>query len=136
FDFFAGTSTGCILSLLLNTPNPASATDLLDIYLGEDGQKIFKKNLLTNLNYVFKGEKYNKKGIEEVLGRRFEESCLKDSLNPVLITSYETEGRNATFFTSYDNRYKDLYMKDIARSTSAAPTYFEPYKIPCNRNFF
>ena len=52
-----------------------------------------------------------------------------------MITSYETECRNATFFNSYDFKYKDLYLKDIARATSAAPTYFEPLNIQSKGTF-
>lgn len=129
FDFFAGTSTGGILTLLLNKPNPLSASDLIELYDGSDGKEIFKKNFLTPLNYIFKGPKYDKKGIETVLSEKLGNTCLKDTLKPVLVTSYETECRNATFFANYDSRYKDLYLKDIARATSAAPTYFEPKNI-------
>lgn len=129
FDFYAGTSTGGILTLLLNKPESMSASDLISFYAGDDGKKIFKHNFLTPLNYIFKGPKYNKKGIESVLTEKLQNYCLKDVIKPVLITSYETECRNATFFCNYDCRYQDLYLKDVARATSAAPTYFEPLKI-------
>ena len=129
FDFYAGTSTGGILTLLLNKPNPLSAAELIGLYGGEDGKNIFKHNFLTPLNYIFKGPKYDKKGIESVLTKYLESICLKDVINPILLTSYETEYRNATFFNSYDHKYKDLSLKDVARATSAAPTYFEPMKI-------
>lgn len=129
FDFFTGTSTGGILTLLLNRPNPLPASELIGLYNGKDGKMIFKKNCFTFLNYVFKGPKYNKTGIESVLSEKLGNTCLKDTLKPVLITSYETECRNATFFSNYDCRYKDLYLKDIARATSAAPTYFEPLNL-------
>lgn len=129
FDFFAGTSTGGLLTLLLNRPDPFPASELIEIYGGDDGKKIFKKDFFTPLNYIFKGPKYDKKGIESVLSEKFGDTCLNDTLKPVLITSYETECRNATFFSNYDSKYKDLYSKDIARATSAAPTYFEPKYI-------
>lgn len=129
FDFIAGTSTGGILSLLLTRPNPLPAVDLINIYLVDGAKRIFNKNLLTPLNYIFKGDKYDCKGIESVLSEKLENYCLKDAIKPVLITSYETEGRNATFFNNYDNKYCNLYLKDIARATSAAPTYFDPCKI-------
>lgn len=135
FDFFAGTSTGGLLTLLLNRPNPLAASDLIEIYNGADGKKIFKKNFFTFLNYVFKGPKYDKTGIESVLSDKLGNACLKDTLKPVLITSYETECRNATFFSNYDSRYKDLYLRDVARATSAAPTYFEPLNIKCKGTF-
>jgi len=127
FDFFTGTSTGGILTLLLNRPNPLPSSELIELY--GDGKKIFKKNFFTFLNYVFKGPKYDKSGIESVLSEKLGDTCLKDTLKPVLITAYETECRNATFFSNYDSKYKDLYLKDVARATSAAPTYFEPSYI-------
>ncbi len=129
FDFFAGTSTGGILSLLLNRPEPFPAGELIKIYTEDGSEKIFKKHWYTSANYLFKGEKYDRKGIESVLSEKLEKYCLKDTLKPVLIPSYEMESRNTVFFSSYDDRYQDLYLKDVARATSAAPTYFEPYKI-------
>ena len=129
FDFFAGTSTGGIISLLLNRPDPVPASKIVEIYSDDGANRIFKKNAFTPLNYLSKGEKYNRKGIEGVLAENFQSYCLKDTIKPVLIPSYEMESRNAVFFCNYDDRYKDVYMKDVARATSAAPTYFEPYKI-------
>ena len=129
FDFFAGTSTGGILTLLLNKPDPFPASELIKLYTEEGSKKIFKKNFLTPLNYIFKGEKYDRRGIESVLSEKLEQYCLKDTLKPLLIPSYEMESRNTIFFSNYDDRYKSIYLKDVARATSAAPTYFEPYKI-------
>jgi len=135
FDFFAGTSTGGIVSLLLNRPDPLTAEEIVKVYSDDGANRIFKKDIFTGMNYLFRGEKYNRKGIESVLSENLENYCLKDALKPVLIPSYEMESRNAVFFCNYDDRYKDIYMKDVARATSAAPTYFEPYKIPGKGTF-
>ena len=129
FDFFAGTSTGGILSLLLNKPNPVLAEKLIELYTNDGAERIFKKNFLTPTNYLFKGEKYDRKGIESVLAEKLENYKLSDALKPVLVPSYEMESRNTVFFNNYDDRYKDIYLKDVARATSAAPTIFEPFKI-------
>jgi len=65
---------------------------------------------------------------------------LSEALTRVLIPSYEIQLRSAFFFKSHkatgesleENQEKEDYdflMRDIARATSAAPTYFEPELI-------
>ncbi len=39
------------------------------------------------------------------------------------------ESRNTIFFNNYDNKYNGILLKDIARATSAAPTYFELIRL-------
>ena len=102
FDFFAGTSTGGILSLLINNPEFIPADRLADIYNNDGANRIFKKNFFTEATYLFRSAKYDKRGIESVLAEKFKKAQLKDILKPVLISSYETECRNATFFNNYE----------------------------------
>lgn len=140
FDLIAGTSTGGILSLALAKPkstedlSPAyTAADLINLY-EEQGPKIFSSDILHSI--IAAGnlleEKYTHKGIEGVLKNYFAETKLSESLIPVIITAYETERRISWFFKSTKAKLdpsNDFLMRDVARSTSAAPTYFEPHKI-------
>lgn len=126
FDFFAGTSTGGIISLLLSTG--MRMDDIYKFYTEEPVHKIFEGKLKLNpLDAV----KYPSKDIEGVLSDIFKEAKLSNTANQdkdVLITSYDIQAKQAVFFTNKDDRYKNIKLSDIARSTSAAPTYFEPYE--------
>jgi patatin-like phospholipase/acyl hydrolase len=58
-------------------------------------------------------------------------------LKPCLIASYDIKRRQAHFFTQHDavkNEGWNYYVKDVARATSAAPTYFECSKIKSGTN--
>ena len=138
FDLVAGTSTGGILALGLVKPGndnqPAfSAQNMLDMYENE-GPKIFSRDVfhrITSLGNIT-DEKYPSKGIESVLEKYFGESRLKDVLTSTLITSYEIERRISWFFKSSKAKLdpnSDFLLKDVARSTSAAPTYFEANRV-------
>jgi patatin-like phospholipase/acyl hydrolase len=58
---------------------------------------------------------------------------LSQLLKPCLITSYDITRRGAMFFNGADVKTLgpgwDYYVRDVARATSAAPTYFEPANI-------
>jgi patatin-like phospholipase/acyl hydrolase len=140
FDLVAGTSTGGILALGLTKPGQGgkaqySAETLIELYETEGG-KIFDLSVWHQLQSVggFAEEKYPSKGIEEVAKRYFKDVPLAEALTEVLVTAYEIERRGPWFFKRRhardENRKGDNFlMRDVARATSAAPTYFEPLQL-------
>jgi patatin-like phospholipase/acyl hydrolase len=138
FDLIAGTSTGGILALCLTRPDSKgkakySALDVLNFY-EQEGKRIFNKSpwksAMSLGNLV--DSKYPAEGIEEVLDMYFGETMLSEALTNVIIPSYELEQRMPFFFKSRkakDDKNYNFSMKQIARATSAAPTYFECLKL-------
>ncbi|MEH6517826.1 MAG: CBASS cGAMP-activated phospholipase [Halioglobus sp.] len=135
FDLIVGTSTGGILAAGLAVPNARgkpkfSAEDMLQLYT-EEGHEIFSRSFWKGVTSVggTLDEKYDEKPLEKLLRQRMGEATLKDTLTSVVITSYDIEKRAPYFFKSRRaKRSKDRnhYLRDAARATSAAPTYFEP----------
>jgi patatin-like phospholipase/acyl hydrolase len=81
---------------------------------------------------ILSGPKYNAKNLERVLGEYMGSSLLRESLTPLLITSYDLERRMPFFFKTRlalgqpDHNYE---MRHVGRATSAAPLYFPPAKL-------
>lgn len=137
FDFIAGTSTGGILACCYLIPNENgfykfSAEEALNLYM-DRGDEIFDVTLRQRLKSLggVKDEKYDEAELVDALQDYFGEVKLSELLKPNLVTSYDIRARNAKFFTSHDatEPRHDFLVKDVARSTSAAPTYFEPARI-------
>jgi len=135
FDLIAGTSTGGILALGVTKPddsgNPAYSAQVGVRLYEKEGARIFPHTVFQKVRSMAE-EKYPTAPIETVLDEYFGETRLKDALTNVFITSYEIERRIPWFFRSYrakENPEYDFPMKQVARSTSAAPTYFEPSRI-------
>ncbi len=140
FHLIAGTSTGGILALGLTRPDgngkpEYSADDMIGLY-EKEGKAIFCRSLghrLLALGFILR-EKYPARGIESILAKYFRNTRLKEALTEVLITAYDTENRDSWFFKStkaknVNHPEADFLMRDVARATSAAPTYFSPAKI-------
>lgn len=141
FDLIAGTSTGGILAcayLLADYGRPKySAKEVVDIYF-ERADDIFTIPLFHKIRSAggILDEKYPTDGLEETLNDFFGDAWLVDLLKPSLITAYDIKRRKAHFFTQHDAKDPDhnFSIKDIARATSAAPTYFEVSKIKSESN--
>lgn len=133
FDFMAGTSTGGILALAYLTPNEENrpkltAQEAVNIYL-DRGNEIFNVSTWRKIKSVngLADEKYDASELEEALDDTFGEMKLSNLLKPCIITSYDIKNGRPHFFKQHKSN-NDIYnfkIKDVARSTSAAPTYFE-----------
>ena len=138
FDLIAGTSTGGILALGLsipkNPPGPLYTASQLAAMYERDSARIFSRSLFHKLAACgnLRRAKYSADGIEDVLLDYFGDSRLSHAATEVLITSYEIERSFPFFFRSAIARERSDYdfpAREIARATSAAPSYFEPMKL-------
>ena len=134
FDLMAGTSTGGIIVLGIGTAchngQPYSPAELIALYV-KNGPSIFGKNLLTSGKELVL-PKYSPKALEATLAKFFGDTQFVSALTPLLISSYDLQGQLPFFFKSHriaaDPNY-NWKIADIARATSAAPTYFPPLHL-------
>jgi patatin-like phospholipase/acyl hydrolase len=155
FDLIAGTSTGGILACLYLTPSePArslsrpgksnirpkyTAIQIRDLYR-DMGPLLFHKSLKYKLvsGFGLFKSRYCEESLIEHCRRYFGDSYVSDVMKDCLITSYELSTRKALLFSLYNvKKYGDAAnyrLADIARATSAAPTYFSPALIYAKDN--
>jgi len=136
FDLVVGTSTGGILACGLTVPASANAkqpkftaADMLKLY-ERDGHKIFERSFWKGVTSLggLGDETYSAKPLEKLLKDYLGEATLKSVLTPLVVTAYDIERRQPYFFksTKAEDPKRNHYLRDAARATSAAPTFFEP----------
>ena len=141
FHMVAGTSTGGIIAAGLTRPAPLSAAELVELYAAR-GDEIFSRSAwksVVSLRGV-SDERYEHAPLERILREMLGEAKLSDVSQDLLVAAYEIERREPLFFKSWKARGRDLspgetagqrdfLLRDVARATSAAPTYFEPAPV-------
>jgi patatin-like phospholipase/acyl hydrolase len=136
FDLIAGTSTGGILACIYLCPRPDeptrprfSAEEAVELYF-ERGDEIFHIPLWHRLQSGggVLDEKYPATGLETALNDYLGDLKLSQLIKPCLIPAYDIKRRAAYFFRQHDARKtpsRDFPLGQVARATSAAPTFFE-----------
>lgn len=157
FDLISGTSTGALITLLLSIPNANISTILknntipknnndfdaknkdlmkliIDLYEHESN-KIFNNNfgLYKKIRQLY-SSKYKNTYFNKLLKNYFGNAKLSDALTNILIPVLDMSTMDAFFFKHRPKYYKykndyDFYVKDIALSASAAPTYFPAMSV-------
>lgn len=140
FDLIAGTSTGGILACIYLCPDldhpkrpRFTAEQARDLYF-ERGDEIFDIPMLHRLRSGggTLDEKYPSDGLEEALDDYMGELKLSALLGPCLITAYDIKRRRAHFFRQHrakNEADRNFLVRDVARATSAAPTFFECARV-------
>ena len=145
FDLIAGTSTGGIIALALTVPGQGgrprwTANDLVDLYLTE-GPRIFHHSIgqMLESGLGLLDEKYDAAPLEQALKDYLGEARISEAVTDVMVASYDLEHRKPFFFKTDRAKEKpghDWLMREAARATSAAPTYFEPEKLTADGEVF
>lgn len=130
FDLLSGTSTGGIIACAASVGIPAK--NVVTPYR-ERGHEIFARDWGHRLATGFGlwGPQYSAAGIEAALGDVFGDRRLSDCRAELLVPAYDIEARSPILFKSAKARdsRRDFYLRDVARATSAAPTYFPPARV-------
>lgn len=96
-------------------------SSLLDFYK-IDGKSIFHSE--SRFFGQLLKDKYEPKHIENFLYKTFQNSKMNQCLVPTMVVSYDAAEGKPFSFRSWDKN--DFYVREAARATSAAPTYFPP----------
>jgi patatin-like phospholipase/acyl hydrolase len=137
FDLIAGTSTGGILTCFYLLP-PASkeglhskypASEAIHLYTNH-GKDIFNPKVnkpFWGISNLF-SEKYSEENMERILKNVMGDVKLSQTRKNVLVTAYDISNRKAVLFSTPQAKtyvHRDYFLRDVARATSAAPTYFK-----------
>lgn len=135
FDLIAGTSTGGIIALGLGAG--LSASEMKALYV-ERGQEIFperKRSGLRNLASFLRQAvlyRYNRDAITSILRETLGDKLLGESVNRLCIPAFDgTHSEVFVYKTPHHEDYRfDRFEKmiNIGLATSAAPTFFQPFK--------
>lgn len=142
FDMIVGTSSGALIALGLAAGN--SAQEMVDVYQSQ-AKDIFPTNWLgKNFNRVVgnRGAAHKPAGLEHVLQRMLKgqsfaqlgfaergEKRQKGDRPLLMCPAYDTQQATPRFFKSWKPAHQNLPAWQVARASSAAPTYFPPMSM-------
>jgi patatin-like phospholipase/acyl hydrolase len=100
-----------------------------------DGKRFFPKSSMRSLMSTVYGSKFPEKGLEKLMLEQFGNHYLSDAFTDLTVATYDIEFRRGFFFKIAKAKRPELadeydfLMRDVARATSAAPTYFSPASV-------
>jgi predicted acylesterase/phospholipase RssA len=136
FKIGAGTSTGAILQAALSIRDGPhrlrpkySASQLVDLYIQKAG-RIFRRDGF--LQRVVSVGPYGDRGRHELFQHYVGDTTLKDCLTDLIVPVYSSAHNFSPLIfkskTAKADHSENIPLADLLMATTAAPTYFEPYR--------
>ncbi|KAG6554565.1 hypothetical protein Mapa_003944 [Marchantia paleacea] len=143
FDFLAGTSTGAILTTMINTPDengqPLFTAQQCCQFYSRNGKNIFRPRWYDPFHgkmRQFYRPKYSAKRFERLLKsyliRGGKVLTMRDTIRPFLVTSFDISQATPHIFVrqaAMKDESRNFRLWEVCRGTAAAPTYFKPAEI-------
>ena len=120
FDLVCGNSTGGIIAC--GIARPMAATKIRALY-SEQGPEIFRPRWPVYSRWLA-APKYDHRPLETILKEKLGNQPFRAAVTRCMVVSYDIRARRPVFFKSWKDR---LAMWEVARATSAAPSYFRPH---------
>jgi uncharacterized protein len=140
FDHLAGTSTGSILACGWAAPDPLNPTKAR--WSAQDGFDAYVKSTTVAMGIAgMRGHlhaanlfspKFYSDGLNGSLHAAIGDGFLSETVVDVTVPAYEISKRAAFLFSTRDAKADlghDFKLWEVARASSAAPTFFEPHLI-------
>jgi patatin-like phospholipase/acyl hydrolase len=132
FDYFTGVSASSLICSLLLLKGPDgkprfSAEQILNIFR-EECKKIFSYSYLRNIKTAWGllAPTYTNDNFQKILSEYFQNTVIGDLIKPLCIISFDIITDKNYYFNF--NEFGHLLVKDCILCSTAAPTYFYPYK--------
>lgn len=146
FDYIAGTSTGGIITAMLTTPDKQgrpkyTAEEVKSDYI-RFGRTVFQRSAFRKIATLdgLTIPRYSVKALERFLNQYLGNVRLHSTLTNILIPAYDMKSCTPWFFkTAYASVHRsdvdDPLLSQVARATSAAPTFFRPLRMGASHCF-
>ncbi len=130
FDFFAGASTGAIISTLLLRPagksgKPITAAEAIDVYT-DFARRILDvpihHKVLTG--YGFFGPALRNRGRIAVADEIFGDDRFNQLLRPAMFPSFSQSTSSLKLFRNWNDKEANLYLKSVLSAVTSVPSIF------------
>lgn len=133
FDYYAGSSIGSIIiaALLISDDGKTPIHSCNELYgmIEHLCKEIFNNSFYHRIStgYGWFGSKYQSDNLERMLMDFFKDRKMQDLIKPVCFPAFDGKSQKPIYFTI--ETHGDLYLRDVLRATTAAPTYFDPKEM-------
>jgi hypothetical protein len=136
FDYIGGSSVGCLIaSGMLMSDDEGKPK-----YTAKDMHDILLNNMKETFSWTYGswlrsgfglfGSSYTNVGLLNIINNICGETKLGNLLQPIIFPAYDRISHKAYYFER--DKDKDLLLKDVIMSCTAAPTYFPSHKMEIN----